>query len=257
MQQNRIKGKIFDIQHFCYQDGPGIRTTIFLHGCPLRCPWCHNPECQADDFNNTGLKEKTGRNAIREIHVDEALKAVLEDKDFYRESGGGVTISGGEPMLQTDFVCSLLDRCSELQIHTAIETTGFCDWKHLDLLAPHTDLFLFDLKLVSPTMHSKWTGVDNAVILDNLVKLKTAGQEIIVRTPLIAGVNDHEEFAGILTFLRRYELTRMTIIPYHELWVAKFRSIYGKEPQRFRVMKETELNMHRQMVLEYGLQLID
>ena len=253
------EGIIFDIQRFCYQDGPGIRTTVFLKGCPLRCAWCHNPESQ--EAKPQIMKDtSTGESRIcgRKATVQEVMEEVMRDKDFFEESGGGVTISGGEPTMQSSFTFSILECCKKHNIHTAVETCGFSQWAAFDRIRKVTDLFLYDVKLLTPELHVKWTRVDNKLILENLIRLKKAGSEIIVRMPLVPGVNDGDEFVKIVSFLSANDFRKFTIIPYHQIWHSKYRQLgYGEEPHSFREMSKEEITQYKELAARHGLEIID
>src|SRR6056297_2087907 len=157
---------IFDIKHFAVHDGPGIRQTIFFKGCPLNCWWCHNPESQnktPENYTQTNkLDGKTFRKEATlgyQISVEELIKIIVGDQIFFEESGGGVTFSGGEPLMQSDILLEILKRCKENNIHTCIDTTGFASGETLQVIAEKNDLFLYDLKLIDDELHQKYTGV--------------------------------------------------------------------------------------------------
>jgi pyruvate formate lyase activating enzyme len=181
-------------------DGPGIRTTVFFKGCPLSCWWCHNPESQ--DFKS----EKSIRNLIlsgerfersettgKLMSVDEVMFEVLKDQLFYDESGGGVTFSGGEPLMQEMFLLDLLKACKQKGLHTTLDTSGYAPKKVLENIAEHVDLFLYDLKIIDNTLHKKYTGVSNRSILENLKFLYRTGKNVIIRFPVIPGITDTTE----------------------------------------------------------------
>lgn len=186
-----MKAVIFDIKRFAVHDGPGIRTTVFLKGCPLRCTWCHNPESQG-----FGVEEFSGSRGNvcvgREISVEEVVRLVERDMIFFDESGGGVTFSGGEPLSQPDFLMEALDACGEAGIHRAVDTSGFAGRDVLLDAASRTDLFLYDLKLADESAHFAHTGVEAGLIRDNLRALCEAGAAIELRLPIIPGINDSD-----------------------------------------------------------------
>ena len=158
-------GIIFSIEEFAINDGPGIRTTVFLKGCPLRCAWCHNPEglsVQPQWLDKKGRKELCGY----EISAEELASRLLRDKDLFRDSGGGVTFTGGEPLTQVDFLCEVMDLLP--QVHKAVETSAFVSAETFRKALGHVDLVLMDIKLVNPELHRRYTGVDNSAILENL-----------------------------------------------------------------------------------------
>ena len=187
----RVRGLVLDIEHSATKDGPGIRTVVFLKGCPLRCIWCHNPESWSfrpetvDDTVHGGKmtygKEKT---------VAEVLEEVLRDKPFYDASGGGLTLSGGEPLAQAKFATALFRAAKEAGVHTAVETCGHLPRKVLEDVRPYVDLWLYDVKGMDGELHRKHTQVDNALILENLRWLDGQGAKIVLRCPMIPGLND-------------------------------------------------------------------
>ena len=261
-----MTGAIFDIQKFSIHDGPGIRTTVFFKGCPLRCIWCHNPE----DISKTPLlsfrpdpcigcgycfhicsrqchyvKDKKhlvdrtqclscGR-CVRECYsgalelvgrktsADEIMREVLKDKSYYNNSGGGLTLSGGEPLMQSAFAQALLRAAKAAKLHTCVETSGFVAWSCLERIRKLTDLFLYDIKETDRARHVEFTGGPNARILANLRHLHARGANIILRLPIIPGYNDRaDHFDGIAAICR--ELTGIQgveIMPYHLLGEGK------------------------------------
>lgn len=268
-----MTGTIFDIQHNSYVDGPGIRTTVFFKGCNLHCAWCHNPESQNPQptmmvFPNlcTGCgKCKTvcsyhlekcdlcGRCALlcphnarkicgRESTVEKITEEIVKDRDFYENSGGGVTFSGGECMLQVDFLCELLKKCKENGIRTAVDTAGKVGYSSFEKILPYTDLFLYDIKTMNSEKHRKYTGVGNERILDNLSGLLATDADVLVRVPIITGVNDTEdEMAQIKSFLDRHRAgVPVELLPYHKLGINKGLAI-GNEQTVFEVPSETSM----------------
>lgn len=215
-----MKGYIFDIKKFALHDGPGIRTTVFFSGCLLNCLWCHNPESR---LNLNGDKKGPNRKVESNYIIDELLK----DSPFYEESGGGVTFSGGEPFVQYDFLKDLLKKCAELSLHTAVDTTGFVKKEIFKDLIPFADLFLYDLKVMDPEKHKKFTGVSNKIIFDNLKVLSELGKEVIIRFPVIPGYNDDKknlnETAEFLSGLS--DIKRIDILPYHRYGMSKYKRL--------------------------------
>ena len=244
-----VKGTVFNIQRFCVNDGPGIRTAVFLKGCPLSCVWCHNPESQRFEPEILFYKDKCtgcGRckcvtaadrdfvcfNGAKEIcgktvSANEVTAEVLKDKPFYENSGGGVTLSGGEPLAQYDFSLELLKKAKENGIHTAIETCGYAEKSKILEIAKYVDLFLFDCKETDPELHKKYTGVDNKIILDNLKALSNAGSKIILRCPIIPGFNDRaEHFKGISETAEKFiGIEHIEIEPFHPLGESKYSAL--------------------------------
>lgn len=180
---------VFDVEHFATKEGPGIRTAVFLKGCPLRCMWCHNPE----SWNPKVETYPDGTVIGRERSVGDVLEEVARDKAFYDASGGGLTVSGGEPLYRWKFVRELFVRAKAAGISTAIETSGYAAELHIRKLMPVTDLWLYDIKGMDPAKHREHTGIDNATIHRNLRMLDASGAKIILRCPMIPGVNDFPE----------------------------------------------------------------
>ena len=270
-----IKGIVFDIMHFSIRDGPGIRTTVFLKGCPLHCQWCHNPESQSRGLElmlrpnlciaclacipacpegaitligGVLITDRSKCNLCdicvetctaearvivgREMTVAEVMAEIVKDTIFYDESSGGVTFSGGEALMQPNFLLELLRACKEKGIHTTVDTSGFANWAVIDSLRSYVDLFLYDLKVLDDEVHRQFTGVSNQLILANLNLLSWFGHPVILRMPLIPGINDSDEsiqavgrFAASLP-----NLVRLDILPYHQAVIEKYRrldNVYG------------------------------
>lgn len=261
-----IQGTVLRIERFAIHDGPGIRTTVFMKGCPLRCAWCHSPESQAlqpefmprpdrcvrclacagacpfhaatpaadggplappecttcgacADACPTGARELVGRT----MSPDVLMAEIERDRIFYDESGGGVTFSGGEPLMQPVFLANMASACRASGIHVAIETCGQVDTRALVAVARDTDLFLFDLKLMDERRHREYTGASNVRILRNLERLTQIGANIRVRFPLVPGVNDDDENVRATgALLASLGLTRIDVLPYHRAGLAKY-----------------------------------
>jgi pyruvate formate lyase activating enzyme len=213
-----MKGIISNIQRFSLHDGPGIRTTVFFQGCPLKCWWCHNPECIPLDRTAKGTNGYT---------VDALYEELIKDKIFFDESGGGVTFSGGEPMLQALFLQLIVQKCKKKKIHTAIDTSGFSASCVMEDVAFFGDLILYDLKLIDNKLHKKYTGVSNEKMLTNIKTLDKGNANVIIRIPLIPEITDTKknikeisEFLG--TFQNNYQID---LIPYHFIAEDKYRRI--------------------------------
>ncbi len=275
-------GTVFQIQHFCTDDGPGIRTTVFLKGCHLDCAWCHNPEGKsmnpiiainlvrcikcggcATICNNHRVEEGNhfydASNCIacgkcieicpaeaisfcgKHMTVSDVMEQVLADKGFYEGSGGGVTISGGEMLLQPEFSHALLKAAKEEGIHTCMETSGAVKYETLAYVAEHADLLLYDIKEIDDENHKKYVGIGNKLILDNLRKLNQLGKKVIIRCPMIPGVNDrNKHFDVIARLYNELEcIQEVQILPYHELGTGK-QDRYGikMEIEQFHVPDE-------------------
>jgi pyruvate formate lyase activating enzyme len=266
-----VVGCVFDIQRFCIHDGPGIRTTVFLKGCPLRCVWCHNPEgiapqpelsfmpdrcigcgacaraCRhgAHEFAD-GLHIPRRERCVvcgacaqecapqalevvgREQTVEEVLREVLSDRPFYETSGGGMTLSGGEPTLQIDFAVALLAQARAAGVHTCVETCCHCSWERLEQMLPLVDLFLIDVKETDSARHRAWTGAPNEPILENIRRLDAAGAPMLLRCPLVPGLNDREDHWRAIARLARglKHVRGVEVMPYHALGESK-RARFG------------------------------
>ena len=186
---SELKAVVFDVEHFATKEGPGIRTAVFLKGCPLRCMWCHNPE----SWNPKIETYPDGTVIGRERTVDDVFEEVARDKPFYANSGGGLTVSGGEPLFRWQFVRELFVRAKAAGISTAIETSGYAAELHIRELMPVTDLWLYDIKGMDAAKHKEHVGIDNAAIHRNLRMLDANGAKIVLRCPMIPGVNDFPE----------------------------------------------------------------
>ncbi|MDX8405948.1 MAG: radical SAM protein [Mariprofundus sp.] len=211
---------VFDIKRDASEDGPGIRTTVFLKGCPLSCVWCHNPEGRAI----TPEQDSSGRLIGTPMTVDELLYCLLQDKLFFLSSGGGVTLSGGEPTMQMDFSARLLQRLKGEGIHTAIETCGFFHYQSFkEKLLPWLDLIYFDLKLIDDDASRLYCGRSNRRILRNFARLLADSDiPVIPRIPLIPGITSTEKnLRGIAALLKQHGITECALMPYNPLWQDK------------------------------------
>ena len=255
MNELEIKGRIFDIQRFSVHDGGGIRTIVFLKGCPLCCKWCCNPEGQHYDIEKMTLggKEKI---VGRDVTVGEIIDVIERDRVYYRRSGGGLTLSGGECLTQPDFAVALLKAAKERGINTAIESTGFADFSVISRYLPYLDLYLMDIKHMNSAKHKEFTSQPNEKILENARKITNAGTRLIVRTPVIPTFNDtKEEIAAIAEFARSLRgVKEMHILPYHRIGMDKYKglgreySLTGIEPPSKEHMSEL-----LEVVESYGL----
>lgn len=250
-------GIVFNIKKYALHDGPGIRTTIFLKGCPLRCAWCHNPESQspipqrvsrvlrakeerasgAETGGNGGGMVRPDTETIgREMTVAEVMAEVRKDSIFYDESGGGATFSGGEPLSQPRFLEALLRACRAEEIHTVVDTSGYVSPEVVEAIAPLADLFYYDLKLMDDAAHRQWTGAGNGRVLDTLRRIAGMGRPVMIRFPLIPGITDGPgNLRAIADFTRSLKtVTDIAVLPYHAIASAKYEKL-GMENRMGRV----------------------
>ncbi len=228
------KGIVFDIRHFSVHDGPGIRTTVFLKGCPLRCAWCHNPESQnplpeiSTRINRLDGKEYRQTEIIgKQMTVSEVFHEIETHITFFDESGGGVTFSGGEPLMQPTFLEALLKKCMANGIPTAVDTCGYGSANVFEKILPYSNLLLFDIKLINPSQHHKYTGADNQQILKNLFWLDSMKASIIVRIPLIPQITDStDNLLAIKGIVEQCQNVRhVDLLPYHHMAKDKYRRL--------------------------------
>ena len=229
-----VQLNISDIQHFSTGDGPGIRTTVFLKGCNLRCPWCHNPETISSD--PVTLTYQNARKTVtygRSMTPEEVLAEVMEDADFYPASGGGVTISGGEPLLQYEAVAVLAKSLQDKGIPVILDTAGCVARSRFEAVLPFVDTVFFDWKTSDPAFMQERIGGSLPLIKENLTRLIASGADVHVRIPLIPGVNTSEEaVAAIITDLREAGVQTVALLPFHRLAVGKYEAMGLEYPYR-------------------------
>lgn len=223
-------GTVFNLQKFSLHDGPGIRTVVFLKGCPLRCEWCANPESQNPEiellWDAERWPEKVKRQEGWAITVEKAVELCVQDRDFYEESGGGVTLSGGEPLMQSEFSASLLRALKAEGIHTAVETTGYASSQVFSRVAGLADLLLFDVKHWEDKAHRKGTGASNGPILENLKWAVGAGIRVLPRMPVIPGYNNSlEDVEGLSECLKELGIQELQLLPFHQMGERKYEML--------------------------------
>ncbi len=293
-----VFGWVFDIQRFCIEDGPGIRTTVFLKGCSIRCPWCSNPESfsrkpQLAHFHSTcvlcgscaqacpeqaiEIKQKAliinrskctacalcvsacAQNAMKIIgegmSCAEVVKECLRDKPFYEESGGGITLSGGEPACQAEFSAAILEAAQRSGVHTAVETNGFCAWPDLERIARHTDLFLFDLKILDGEKSKSMIGADPSVVLENLDRVDRMGKSVTIRFPIIPGyTDDRENIEQVLSAASRLNhAAELQVLPFHQYGKHKYRAL--DYPYKLELDSPLTHDQAQQIVSRYATKL--
>ena len=223
-----IKGRIFDIQRFSVHDGPGIRTIVFLKGCVLRCRWCCNPESQSYEIQQMTLGGKT-KTVGYDVTVREVLETVERDRSYYRRSGGGLTLSGGESLCQPAFAPALLQAAQEVGINTAMESTACADYGIIERYLPYLDTYLMDIKHMDSEKHKAFTTQPNERILANAKRLAKDAKHLIIRTPVIPTFNaTREEIGAIARYAKSIGVSEMHILPYHRLGCDKYAGL-GRE----------------------------
>lgn len=238
-----VTGRIFDIQKFSVHDGPGIRTIVFFKGCVLRCRWCCNPESQRYEIETMTVNGRQ-KTIGRDVTVEEVLLDISQDRAFYRRSGGGVTLSGGEALCQPDFGSALLLGLKENSYHTAMESMGCAKFETIERYLPNLDLYLMDIKHMDPAKHKAFTGRSNELMLENARKIAESGTELIIRVPVIPGFNDTpEEISAIARYASSLKgVEQLHLLPYHRLGQDKYKGL-GREYQMGDVTPPTNEKM--------------
>jgi len=296
-----IQCLIFNIQGFSLQDGPGIRTTVFFKGCPLKCPWCSNPESQnsfPEIALNRALCNKCGRcvevcdakaislsedgigigrkfcvmnctkcvdacdpGALRvyghKMTLGEVLKKVIRDNSFYQSSGGGVTVGGGEPLMQSDFVEALFKECQKEEIHTCLDTSGYAHSRAFEKLLDYTDFVFFDLKMIDPSLHRRFIGKSNELILQNARIVASRRIPVIFRVPLIPGITDSDEnLTGIVTFVKTLDLNKdieIDLLPYHKYGIGKYAMLdRSYDLPELTALDEEQIQNRKALIESFG-----
>lgn len=270
-EHKNVSGTIFDIKRYAVHDGPGIRLTVFLKGCPLECRWCHNPEgiqpiseltfqasrcletcsdcipaCPHHALTRSSVSLSIDRNKCRlsgacaaacptealriigqKVTVAEVMETIEKDRIFYDNSGGGVTFSGGEPLLQQKFLLALLRQCRHRGLHTIVDTCGYAPFETLASIMDNVDIFYYDLKMIDEKKHRAFTGVSNRIILENLQKLTAAKKAVQVRIPVLPGINDDSEnISQTAEFLKSLRgITGISLLPYHRIGQGKYENL--------------------------------
>lgn len=299
MTCKKSKGLIFDIQRYSIHDGPGIRTLVFMKGCPLSCIWCCNPESQSPsqeimvtpnkcigckrciEVCPTGAAEKKDPLEARELCIvcgscvkacpstarrlvghymslEEVMKEVEKDFPFYQRSGGGMTVTGGEPLMQADFVRMLLKSCQEKGIHTAIETCGYAEWEDFKNMLEYVDLTLYDIKYMNNEKHRELMGVGNELILQNAKEVAKLGKDMVIRVPVIPDCNDSlENMEAIAEFARTLEgVEEIHLLPYHRLGESKYDRL-GKsyKLKGVKPLDKESLSKQKKIIESYQLKV--
>ena len=243
-------GRIFNIQRFSIHDGPGIRTIVFFKGCPMRCAWCCNPESQSfeiEEMYEAGRVKTVGR----DVTVADVMPEILADLPYYRRSGGGVTLSGGEVLCQSTFAAELLSECKSAGLHTAIESAATLSYDKIERLLPYLDLYLMDIKHMNSGKHREFTTHDNTLLLEHARRVAKSGVELVIRTPVVPGFNDTEgEILAIARFAKEIGAKEYHLLPYHRLGSDKYDGLSRAYAMKDRDPPEKEKMQHLLSVAE-------
>ncbi|MFP3042186.1 glycyl-radical enzyme activating protein [Treponema primitia] len=248
-----VKGLLFNIQKFSLHDGPGIRTVVFFKGCPLRCRWCSNPESQEAGIG-TAISYQPSAD-IRYYALEEVLETCLQDRPFYEESGGGVTLSGGEVLLQADFAILLLDRLGEEKIHRAIETSALAPAAVWEEFINHVDLLLIDVKHYDRERHIEGTAVSNEACLANLKTALDRGKSVLPRIPVIPGFNNSlEDAEGFARLFSALGISKAELLPFHQFGEKKYEDLGIPYPMHgIPQLHREDLAEYRQVFIDRGI----
>ncbi len=238
-----VKGRIFNIQKFSVHDGPGIRTIVFLKGCALRCRWCCNPESQEFRIQTMVQNGKT-KTVGQDVTVNEVMAKIIKDMPYYKRSGGGVTLSGGESLLQPEFAAAILQSCKLYGINTAMESTGFASFEVIEKLLPYLDLYLMDIKHMDSAKHEAFTTKPNKRILENARKIAEKAKKLIIRVPVIPTFNDTaEEIGAIAQFAASLpNVDEIHLLPYHPFGSDKYAAL-GREYTLSEIVTPSDAHM--------------
>jgi pyruvate formate lyase activating enzyme len=243
-----ITGRVFKIQRWSIHDGPGIRSAVFFKGCPLRCAWCANPESWARPDNPDEVWE-----------LDRLMDELSRDEVFYRESGGGISFSGGEPFAQPVFLRAVAEACAERGYGTAVETSALFNWKECEDIVPLLGTVFADIKHMGPEQHKRYTGYSNETILENIGRIIASCPHVIIRLPLVTGVNDNEaHLEAVCSFILRQagesssKAPCVELLPYHDLGLSKYAAL-GISPRCFSTPPREHIEAFKVLIQNRGL----
>jgi pyruvate formate lyase activating enzyme len=262
-----MKGLVFNVKRYSIHDGPGIRVTFFMKGCPLSCLWCHNPEGISPEPEKIKILEKVGENEFTKVEdagkyfsVEDILNILEKERLFLTQSCGGVTFSGGEPLHQPEFLTEALKACRANGYHTAVDTSGYSVPANYSAIIPYTDLFLFDIKHLDNDKHKKFTSVSNTLIINNFKLIVDSGTDVMVRIPVIPGYNDDdlhlEKMRSFLIGHKADNLKKISLLPYHRIGSSKYKRLNitdrmeGVEPP-----SSARMNELKQFFAETGISI--
>ncbi len=258
-------GFIFDIKRYAVHDGPGIRTTVFFKGCPLRCRWCHNPESQERREESMPVKRKLGDNVFDdvqtvgyEISSKKLVEQIERDFVFFDESGGGVTFSGGEPLMQPEFLLECLKGCKEKNIQTCVDTSGAVNTSLLNEIIAHTDIFLYDIKTADKAVFEEYVGHGFDIVIKNFQIIAEKAKRVIIRIPVIPGVNDDEKsVTQIMDLLdKNHTINEVSLLPFHRTGVDKYRRL-GRiwKMGNLKNLQQSDIEPLKQRFQQHGYKL--